>query len=214
LAEKGNDMTTYQIGIKKCQNCGCESAVMTVATCNTIDAKFYSDGFLIGPMYTDVKALFTCPACNKYFWQMSTRKSMPATEYFRDAKRRALPEAKPVYGPLYEDALHQAPWKTSAQEKYLRIRAWWSFNSAYRGKVTKKFIISPEQETNLLRLLQLLDANNPDESIMKAEIFRELGHFDECLKQLDQPVDDKYRMIVDTIKKLATCKKRQVVTIF
>jgi hypothetical protein len=49
---------------------------------------------------------------------------------------------------------------------------------------------------------------------MKAEIFRELGHFDECLKQLDQPVDDKYRMIVDTIKKLATCKKRQVVTIF
>ena len=65
--------------------------------------------------------------------------------------------------------------------KYIRIRAWWSFNDAYRRRAAEDFRVPPDQETNLRRLLQLLDTNHPEKSIMKAEILRELGEFDPCL---------------------------------
>lgn len=180
-----------------------------------LGAKFYIDGFVDGPMYDEGSALLICPRCNRYFWRedVPTRESMPDHEYFGNPQRRSLPSAIQVRGSHYRHALHQALWKTSAQEKYIRIRAWWSFNSAHRGNITEEFGISPEEEANLLRLLQLLDTNDPHDSIMKAEILRELGQFDECLKQLDQPFDDRYLPTIDIIKKLATCKKRQVGTI-
>jgi hypothetical protein len=124
-----------------------------------------------------------------------------------------LPDARHVYGRDYEGALRQAIWKNKAQEKYIRIRAWWSFNSAYRGDPIKDFNLPSEQEANLRRLLQLLDTNDPDTSITRAEILRELGQFDECLNELDQAFDDAYSRVVDSIKRLAKGRTRQVGTI-
>ncbi len=132
---------------------------------------------------------------------------MNESDYLRDSKRESLPHAG---GVDYVGLLQQAFWETPAQEKYIRIRAWWSFNSAYRGNATEEFSMSPEQEANLLRLLQLLDTNDPYESIMKAEILRGLGRFEECLKQLRQPFEDTYLSAIDAIKKLASCKERGV----
>ena len=208
-------MTSYWIEIKQCPTCSCEFTAWAVASHNTIDAKFFTDGFVYGPMYDEGSALLMCPGCNKYFWRedVPTRESMRDSQYFRDAERRSLPDAKQVHGRDNDDLLHQAFWKSEAQEKYIRIRAWWSFNSAYRGHATEEFNLSPEQEANLLRLLQLLSTNDPDESITRAEVLRELGQFDNCLKQLDQPFEERYLAAVDTIKRLAMCKKRMVGTI-
>lgn len=208
-------MTSYQIEIKQCPNCGCEFQIWAVASCNTIDAKFYTDGFVDGPMYDEGGDLLTCPECKRYFWweDVPTKKTMRDFQSLRDPELGLLPHAGEVRGHQYEDILSQALWKTEAQEKYIRIRAWWSFNRVYRDYATEEFNMSHEGEANLLRLLQLLDPNDPDESIMKAEVLRQLGQFDECLKQLDQPVDDSYLKAIDTIKKLANCKKRYVVRI-
>jgi len=62
-------------------------------------------------------------------------------------------------------------------------------------------------------LLQLLDTIDPRDSIMKAEILRELGQFDECLKQLAEPFNERYVRAVDTIRELARDKKRNVALI-
>ena len=205
-------MTSYWIEIKQCPNCDCEFTVWAVASCNTFGAKFYTDGFVDGPMYDEGSALLTCPECNRYFWRedVPTRESMRDSQFFSDSERRSLPNAGQVHLRHYEDMLHQALWKTKTQEKYIRIRAWWSINSAYRGHATQEIDLSPEQEANLLKLLQLLDTNDSDELIMKAEVLRELGQFDECLKQLDQPFDDRYLPAIDAIKTLAKSKKRLV----
>lgn len=48
------------------------------------------------------------------------------------------------------------------------------------------------------------------EVITKAEVFRELGQFDECLKLLNQPFSDMYLPTVATIKNLADSGKRMV----
>ena len=94
-----------------------------------------------------------------------------------------------------------------------RIRAWFSFNYSDRDCTSEKFNLPPEQEANLRRLLQVLDTNEPTETIMKAEILRELGQFDQCLKQLNQSFDDMYMPAVSAIKKLATRKTRRAKTI-
>ena len=208
-------MTSYSIELKQCPDCDCKFTVWAVASCNTFGAKFYTDGFVDGPMYDEGGALLTCPVCNRYYWEedVHTLESMLSHQCSDDSELRSFPSAGLVRGRQYEDVLHQALWKNEAQEKYIRIRAWWSFNSAYRDHATEEFALSPEQETNLLRLLQLLSTKNSNESVIKAEVLRELGQFEECLKQLDQSFADRHLPTVDAIKKLANSKKRHVGTV-
>ncbi len=209
-------MTSYIIEIKKCPDCNCEFIRPMVASCNTFDAKFYTDCFIWGPMYDEGSALLICPGCHKYFWceDVSTTQSIPESKYFNDSELKSLPFSSPLSigfcNNRYEDVLRKKIWKNIAQEKYIRIRAWWAFNNTYRDDKTKSFDISAEQKENFLRLLILLDDNDIDTSIKKAEILRQLGRFDECLKELDSIPDDTAPRIAGAIKRLAICKKRQV----
>jgi len=63
---------------------------------------------------------------------------------------------------------------------------------------------------NLKALSALLDETEPNQRIIKAEIARELGDFDECLLLLSNMVDKSYEFVVDSIKKLAEGKVRAV----
>jgi hypothetical protein len=104
----------------------------------------------------------------------------------------------------------QSFWRNPDEEQYIRIKAWWSSNSPYRDGSSQEFRLSSEQEDNLRRLLELLDADDPNESLMKAEILRQLGQFDECLKLLANPFDERFLQTVDAIKDLAHDRKRKV----
>jgi uracil-DNA glycosylase len=200
-------MTSYWIDIKKCPSCGCEFAAWNVSSCNTFGATFYTNGFVVGPMYDEGGALLACPKCNKYFWwdELPTQESMSDSQYFHE--QRSLPNASHLTD--YEHVLQQAPWKNEAQEKYSRIKAWQELGVRYCD-FTHDVELPPIQEANLLRLLQLLDTNSLDDSIMLADVFRTLGRFDECLKQLDRPFNDEYLGTINAIKKLAIRKKRHV----
>jgi hypothetical protein len=209
-------MTSYQIDIKQCPKCGCEFTAWEVASCNTFGAKFYTDGCVKGPMFDRGSPLLICPGCSKYFWRedVPTLESMRDSKYFikyvADSDKRSHRQAPWVQGHHYEDMVRQSFWRTPDEEKYIRIRAWWSSNSAYRDGSSQEFLLSTEQEDNLRRLLQLLDPNDPHDLIMTAEILRELGEFDECLTQLAEPFGERYQRTIDAIKKLAHDKKRQV----
>lgn len=222
-------MTSYMIEIKQCPKCDCKFQFWVTASHNTIDAKFYTDGFIVGPMYDAGSDLLSCPECKRYFWHkdVPTKLSMIDSKFWSDPERRSLPHGIHVGGTDYDDLLDQSFWKTEDQEKYLRIRAWWSFNSAYRsytlkmpllcpelpessGKVEKEFRLSSKQEDNLNKLLNLLNPDNQNDSIMRAEIYRQLGQFDECLDQLNREYDDNLVTAVNTIKNLATSKIKKV----
>ena len=205
-------MTSYQIEVRECPNCGCEFWALAVGSCNTFGAKWYTDGFVHGPMYEEGNAVLVCPKCNTYLWRedVPTRESMRDSEYFQNSERRSLSEAKQVCSRDYEDLLRQKQWNNQTQEKYIRIRACWAFNAVYRFQPEEEFNMLAEQEENLRRLLQLLDTNKQDSLVMKAEILRELGQFDECLEAADQVCDGRYSEVVDTIRNLAKSGTRQV----
>ena len=205
-------MTSYRIEIKQCPNCGCEFSAWAVNSCNTFGAKFYTDGSVEGPMYDNGSLLVICPGCSNYFWRedVPTLESIRDRDYFVDSDKQSFPRAEWLEGRHFEDMVHQAFWRTPDEEKYIRIRAWWSSNSPYRDGSCQEFRLSAEQEENLRRLLELLDADDPHGSLMKAEIFRELGQFEECLKQLAQPFGERYLLAVNTISKLANEKQRKM----
>lgn len=209
-------MTSYWIDIKQCPDCGSEFKAWEVSSCNTFGAKYYTDGYVKGPMYDAGSLLLICPECSKYFWRedVPTLESMSHSKYFtkyaENSDKKSPRHAAWVEGRDYEDMVRQSFWRTKDEERYIRIRAWWSSNGPYRDESTLEFGLSSEQKKNLRRLLHLLDTDDPDEALMKAEILRELGQFEECLKLLANPFDERLLQTVNAIKDLAHGRKRKV----
>ena len=96
------------------------------------------------------------------------------------------------------------------KEIYLRMRCWWNANDAWRYVPNQKPAFSPEQMKNLDALSALFDESLPGHRILKAEIAREMGRFDECLLLLSYQFEEGYDWAVGFIKKLAEEKVRAV----
>ncbi|MBA4419170.1 MAG: hypothetical protein C0392_14875 [Syntrophus sp. (in: bacteria)] len=213
-------MTSYNVDTIQCPGCGGTLATWGVASCNTIDAKLFTDGFVDGPMYDHGGALLTCPKCDATFW----RKDISAIRSVRhgDADSRALPIAHTIAIAAYPVLLLKAPWRTEEEEKYVRIRAWWAWNEEDRyiapwwpwnqaGRLDTGSYEMPEiAHANLERLLELLNDADTDEVITRGEILRELGRFQECLALLVRSFDNRYNEAVRVITALAREGKRCV----
>jgi hypothetical protein len=86
---------------------------------------------------------------------------------------------------------------------YLRRSAWRSANDAWRWNPNATPAFSKDQVQNLHALSEMLNETEPNQLILKAEIARELGEFDNCLGLLSHPFDGRYGHAVGFIKKLA-----------
>ena len=102
------------------------------------------------------------------------------------------------------------PALSKDKEIYLRIRVWWFANDVWLWLPNPKPAFSKEQVRNLKALSTLLDESNQDQRIFKAEIARELGNFDECLRLLSYRFDEQYVYSVGFIRKLSEEKVRAV----
>lgn len=206
-------MTSYRIEIATCPGCKTKLAVWGVASRNTIGAKFFTDGFVDGPMYDESGALLACPTCGTVFWRadMSISSSLSDTEFFRNADNRALPTAHKPKLASYPALAERSPWRTAEEEKYVRMRAWWAWNDDRRRDPSASESPLPRQATvNCERLLEILVGTDDDQTIMRAEICRELGRFQECLTQLDRPFPESYAKAVGVIRRLAGAGKCSV----
>lgn len=202
------EMTSYASEVKGCPHCKSRQHVDFCRSCNTINAKFYTDGFVYGPMYDETCFLLVCSECHEYFW---LEEGLDETSLDSTSEGAVFTGyAEGVRGSGYEEALRRAPWRNDAQERYVRIRAWWASNDPYREQTVQEFRLSLEQEENLRRLVQLLDGSEPEDLLMKAELYRELGLFKDCFEQLTAKFEDKYSLALNTILEQAALEKRQV----
>ncbi len=220
-------MTSYAFEVKQCTKCGSQFTISSVRSCNTFGATYYTDGFICGPMFTHQSALLSCPSCREFLWrdELPTIESTTDYDYYRASLRKSMPDALGMGLLIYEDAIKARIWRTEEQERYIRIRLWWLYNSDYykvrhrpwwllireRGEQhNEEFVLSSEQEENLRRLLTLTDSPDPDMLIMRAEIFRELGEFGKCVEVLNKITDDRLQVAVDVIMRLARSGERRV----
>jgi hypothetical protein len=193
--------------IRECPHCKAHVVQEETVSGNTIGATYWTDGKREAKMLPDHPALVRCPACSLLFW---VDEAVEVDTGFDAAKGKQQVLA------LSEKELLQflaGPALPRDKELYVRVWAWRSANDAWRRNPNATPAFSKDQELNLKALSDMLDKKEPNQRILMAEIARELGEFDECLRLLSHPFDEGYARAVGVIKKLAE-EKVQIVRAF
>ena len=190
--------------VRECPHCKAHVVQEDTLSGNTIGAKFYTDGKREAKMLPDHPALVRCPACSNLFWVDEAVQVSSGFEAANGKPQVLAPSGKEMLEFL------SGPVLPKDKELYVRISAWRSANDAWRGVPNATPAFSKNQEQNLKALSVMLDEAEPNQRILKAEIARELGKFDECLRLLSQPLEERYGHAVGFIKKLAEEKVRSV----
>ena len=125
-----------------------------------------------------------------------------------DPEWHQLPEVEEPNEQDYLSALGSPICKSRSEEKYIRMRLWWLGNDPIRRKKAKS--LSALHQENMQQLLTLLKDKPYEDLLMKAEILRELSHFEEALTILEHPFPESYNDAIKQIKKLAQAKKHHV----
>jgi endogenous inhibitor of DNA gyrase (YacG/DUF329 family) len=183
--------------IRECPHCKANVVQEDTLSGNTIGAKYYTDGKREAKMLPDHPALVKCPACSRLFW---VEEAEEVDSGFDAAKGK-----QKVMAPSGQELLAYLSGATLPKDKeaYLRIHVWWAANDAWRWVPNSKPAFSKEQVKNLDALAALLDESEPGERILKAEVARELGRFDECLRLLSYQFGEDYDFVLSFIKSLA-----------
>lgn len=167
--------------IRKCGVCKKEVAQRTTMSGNTLGAHFWTDGKMEAPMFPDRPWLVKCGWCGSLIW-INEQERMGQIKLWDDpAWSEKINKLGFTSGDLKFSEYLSAAKKTKVQEKekYLRIRAWWAGNDK-RRHTKEKEPLSVRERANMERLLNLLEEWDEDDKIMKAEIMRELGRFEEA----------------------------------
>jgi hypothetical protein len=190
--------------VRECPHCKAHVVREDTLSGNTIGAKYYTDGKREAKMLPDHPALVKCPVCGGLFWVDEAKEVEVGFEAAEGKQKVMAPSEKELIPYLASETLPKE------KEFYLRLRLWWMANDAWRRVPDAKPAFSKEQLKNLKALSALLNESEPGERILKAEMARELGRFDECLLLLSYQFEEGYEWAVGFIGKLAEEKVRAV----
>jgi hypothetical protein len=221
-----------------CPVCHNQVKIEELHASNTAAAKFWTDGKMEAPLIPEQFDVMSCPHGSHLFWKSEAQEiAREPYRFFVKSPYSSVPYAN---GPLMEDLVLELETKSGKhkeQEIYLRMRIWWADNQKFRrNKKDKpinviqliekwlKFNKKPshlsgqkDQESgrleNMHRLLALLDSQEPEIRLIRAELFRELGNFKASLKELKKSVPDYFQAHADTITRLAKQENQKVALI-
>ncbi len=178
---------------------------------NYIDARLWTDGKLIAPMLPQPPEVVKCKHCKECYW-LSEAEKFSILNLLRILKASwTHPEfvEEPSEEEYYK-AIGKNLAKTPQEEKALRILAWRRRNDAYRSETTSRIEMhvdtSPQWRENLESLLSVLDDVNESDLIVKAEILRQLGRFQDATEILERISSPGYTVFVSQIRDL--CETR------
>ncbi len=152
--------------------------------------------------------LVRCPHCAALLW-------LPAAEEVgtEHPGETGTPGVEDPPTPTVEDLLQAArmpPAGAQDEEVFIRIEAWHAANDPQREHPGADPTRSPESEANMEALSLLLDQEDPEQKIMKAELHRELGLFNEAERLLDFPFEEELAPAARFIRKLTLERDRRV----
>ncbi|MBM4309614.1 MAG: hypothetical protein FJ119_01530 [Deltaproteobacteria bacterium] len=158
-------------------------------------------------------AVVKCRHCGECYWLDDAKEvgtvdwgpdgNEPTNTEWADAQMVKEPTEKQYY-----QAIKKGLAKDKGQEVELRVFAFWRRNDAFR-KASRKKKISSEPglwSTNLEILASLLTEKNDDHRMMKGEVLRHLGRFDEAKQVLGSVESPDYASAVQQI--IALCDSR------
>ena len=154
--------------------------------------KLYSDGIRIAPHIKEFPEITKCKKCNSLF---SLSNINYKEESFiippSDIDQAELLNLHNYLAILIQNDMNLSKLNSNS-ELYIRKNIWWGFNDRLRNNEAlfqddkSGFFDEIFEETlwksNLNRLLEIMPFNTDDQKIAIAEINRNLGNFDECLR--------------------------------
>lgn len=187
--------------IKRCSLCSQPIAQHTIASGNTFGAKCWTDGKREAPMLPDRPWLVMCPHCQAALW-IDELEELAEHEFLEMPDNR-FSEVKPYRLPSGNEYLVclERDITPPEKERYVRLRTWWIGNDIRRTQYAE-MPLSASEISNLTAFAQLLDESNPNDLVMKAEVMRELGRFDEAGALLALSVDHNLSQAVAIIRRL------------
>jgi hypothetical protein len=200
-----------------CPYCSAIAQHRTMDSGNTLGVVVWTDGRQYAPMLVEPPAVVKCHACAKCYWLAEAEEVGAVPRDFR--AKAPVPEdwakAPEVNEPSandYLDAIGAGLAKDVAQERSLRLLAWWRANDSARewrfaAEVTPA---SPDGfRRNLLRLADLLTDHNDNDRLMRAEALRELVDF-AAAKNALREVSTDLGWVADQIRRYCAAKDTRI----
>jgi len=201
-----------------CPACGVPALVATLISGNTIGAVLWSDGNMLAPMLPEASRITRCRRCGEFYWVDAAPVLGEIPPYARGWDSPEIPsewtsaeETPDLLEREFLQCISRGLAHDRDQELYLRIRAWRTGNDRVRsllavGKVPSVWKRSLAATKNLQLLSEMLDTDDPDQRILRAEAKRELGHFREAVALLATAMPEDRRSVVDFVRGLAENK--------
>ena len=158
----------------------------TINSGNTCGMRSWTDGRSIAPMLPENPWLRIHPATGELFWSDETVEVAKEAPWEPKRKFAKVPFAVEPDLAGYRRALASGMGNTRDKLFYLRLRFWWAANDPFRDGGTDAQLPEDFGE-NLEALAAMMDPAKPEDALMVAEAWRQLGRFDEAAALLDRP---------------------------
>jgi len=204
--------------VRECPHCFGKYTHSSMLSGNTFGAKFWPDGKTDAPMMPEYPAYVGCPHCKASFWVEDTKvvKSFGYNEereipdIILDSNQNPIPYKDPTKK-IYLHGLEDLNI-TKENEIYLSSKLMQIYNDVNRDQKVQKPAITAQIE-NWNRLLEILDPNDTQEKLLKVEIYREMGNFEEAKKVFTGEFDEEYMDTMDILDKLIEAHDSRVMCI-
>lgn len=196
-----------------CPKCKGQKEVMTLMSGNTFGATFWSDTKREAPMLPEVSAVQKCPHCGYYYFTNKQSYKTSKKGYSSELGTLSFDDCKEALTQFLNESLD------SKDETTLRIYTLFAFNDKYY-RHTKDAKLNEDADfkddflyfkDNALRLIRLFE-NDDETALFRAELYREIKMYEECLKLIDSVKAENERVsaIKDAIKKHAEMEDNAV----
>ena len=209
-------MTLNYADIVACPFCGKPKELLSIVPDNTFKPILWSDGKQIPPLRPEVSPVQKCPRCRKYYLYYKQPTKTADHESFTTGIL-SYKEWKEAFAQLNVD-----PTLDAHDISVIYMRLIQAFNDHYyRGPapaIYTKETTPPQEEYAFI--VQVIDTfisssqwETPSAKLLKAELFREAGHFSQCIQtqSIDSIcLDDFERSIYSSILFRATTHDHKV----
>lgn len=208
--------------IYECPKCSALLKKGSNASENFIGSTLYSDGKRIAPMAPQFPNLTKCDQCDTILW-LSEMNEIGICDF-------GIVESKPFPGEVEKEKC-KPEWEKAERakfldvadlfrfleldtvlndkvnEKYVRYSIWHAFNDRVRagGEIFDDENNVVLWERNCRQLIELLDPTNDNQKITTAELHRNLGEFEVCMKLINS-LGSEYDWLISKFR--IECDKR------
>ncbi|HZY82389.1 MAG TPA: hypothetical protein VFE50_22845 [Cyclobacteriaceae bacterium] len=199
-----------------CPHCGTRFFKEEWVSYNTFGATLWSDGVLVGPGVPSFTSPYgKCTQCGGFFSTEKSRVKGKVTEADLDsAKRLKSPSITDYFTILANDNL--IPDLPKRREMKLRSLVWYACNDVVRYKQENPDLPGKAaRQENMEKLAALLeDSDEPEDMLMVAELYRQLGKFSLARQTLSKVTSEEFKDTRHRIAWLCLMRRKKLAVVW